>query len=56
MRTRAGGSAKTGSTQSHSGQQHHRQSGGTATMDREERKDNRNETSNERDDEDNDEQ
>jgi len=56
MRTRAGGSAKTGSTQSHSGQQHHRQSGGTATMDRVERKDNRNETSNERDDEDNDEQ
>jgi hypothetical protein len=54
MRTRNGGTAKTGSSQSHSGQQHHRQSSDTATMDREERKENRNQP-NGANDEDNDE-
>jgi hypothetical protein len=56
MRPRNGGSAKTGSTQSHSGQQHSRRSGDAATMEKEGRKENRNQSPNGRDDEDNDEQ
>jgi hypothetical protein len=56
MRQRNGGAAKTSSTQYHSGQQHPRHSGNAATMEKEERKGNRNPSSNERDDEDNDEQ
>ena len=38
MRPRNGGAAKTGSTQSHSGQQHPKRSGESATMEKEERK------------------
>ena len=55
MRPRNEGSAKTGSTQSHSGQQHPRRSG-DASMEKVERKENKNQSPSERDDEDNDEQ
>jgi len=56
MRPRSGGAEKTGSSQSHSGQQHSRRSGETSTMEKEERKENRNQSTNEMDDEDVDEQ
>jgi len=56
MRPRNGGVAKTGSTESHSGQQHSRRSGESATMEKDERKENRNQSPTERDDEDIDEQ
>jgi hypothetical protein len=52
MRTRNGGTEKTGSTQYHSGQEHHRHSSDTATMEREQRKENRHESPDDASDED----
>jgi hypothetical protein len=51
-RTRNGGTAKTGASQYHSGQQHHKHSSDTPTLEREERKENRGPSPNEPEDED----